>query len=82
MWEGLLGLALVAGGLWIAGKVGDAVRDARYERRRSTESALQQAIYCAYWQGWQDKEKGIEGNAERGREASIAHIQDLLYRLS
>jgi hypothetical protein len=74
----LVGLALLIGGSWLARKINEAWTLARLERRRLAESALKQAAYRAYWRGWQDKEEGVEGNAERGHEAGSNDIRDAL----
>ena len=78
MLEALLGLALMIGGLWLGGKVADAWASVRRERRRLADSALKQAAYHAYWRGWQDKEEGIEGNAERGYDAGSNDLRDAM----
>jgi hypothetical protein len=46
------------------------------------ESALKPVAYCAYWRGWQDKEEGVEGNAERGHEAGYNDLRDAMRLIS
>jgi hypothetical protein len=50
----------------------------RYERRRLAESAIKRAMVQAYRRGWQDKEEGVERNAERGIEAGERDMSDAM----